>query len=299
MIFMKRHFVSVVIPTYNRGKKLSKTLESLIAQSYPKDGYEVIVVDDGSTDNTGEVVKEFRRKFKKFRYFKQENRGPAAARNIGIKNSRGEIIAFTDDDCIVPRDWLDRLVATYERFPDVVGVGGYIEAREDILKKNIFAQYESYEARVIYGLGREVIFGGADTPGMGTANVSFKKQVLEEVGGFDEFFRSAAGEDMDLKKRIGEKGYKFVYIPLKVTHIQDYSFRRFVIQSWVRGLGSKYFDRKYRRKTFLESVVKIVFFPVILVYLILKNPFNWYHIKMNAVRTARMFISSIARIVGG
>jgi len=296
---MKHPFVSIVIPTYNRAGKLRETLESLTSQSYPKNRYEVIVVDDGSTDRTEDAVGGFKRGFRNLRYLRQRNRGPAAARNFGIKEGRGGIIAFTDDDCIVPKDWVDELVAAYERNPEVAGVGGYLEASAELLKRNIFAQYESYEARVVYGLGDEELIGGENVPGMGTANVSFKKKILEEVGGFDDFFRTAAGEDMDLKKRIAERGYKFVYIPLKVTHIQNYDFNRFLKQSWVRGVGSKYFDRKYGRRTALESLAKILFWPAILVYLILESPLDARHVKMSAVRVVRMFVSSVARLIGG
>jgi glycosyltransferase involved in cell wall biosynthesis len=96
--------ISAVVPTFNRIATLRQTLTALAAQDYPD--YEIIVVDDGSSDGTGDVVT---REFPAVRYVRQPNRGPAAARNVGIRAALGDIVAFTDDDCLPPVDWLSRL----------------------------------------------------------------------------------------------------------------------------------------------------------------------------------------------
>lgn len=136
---------SVVIPTYNRAATLRQTLTALMAQDYPD--YEIIVVDDGSTDDTRAMIA---REFPQVRYIYQQNRGPAAARNRGIAHARGEIIAFTDDDCVPPRDWLARLADGYARYPDVVGVGGYLEAPDEVLQRALLARYERFIARRVF-----------------------------------------------------------------------------------------------------------------------------------------------------
>ena len=101
--------VSVVIPTYNRKERLKDTLESLFHQTIPKDQYEIIVVDDGSSDGTEELVQVMIKTSPcSLRYFKQKNQGQAAARNLGIKNAVAEIIGFTDDDCIVDAGWIQK-----------------------------------------------------------------------------------------------------------------------------------------------------------------------------------------------
>jgi len=289
--------VSIVIATYNRVDKLKNTIDSILAQDYAND-YEIIIVDDGSADETEAKVNALVKKYWKIRYFKQEHKGPAAARNLGIKKSKYDIVAFTDDDCLVPEDWLKKLVDGYKKYPNVVGVGGYIEAKDETLKNNVFAQWERFEAREIYGLREEEVVGGFECPGMGTANASFKKKILNEVNGFDEFFKSAAGEDMDLKYRISKGGYKFLYSPIKVTHMQDYNWNRFIKQSWTRGIGSKYFDMKYERSTILESIAKIFFSPLIFIYFIFTSSINLQNIKMHALRTIRLFVASTARIIG-
>ena len=93
--------VSIIIPTYNRAHLIAECLESVLNQTF--NDYEVIVVDDGSTDNTKEAVEPY---FDRIRYTKQENRGNAGARNSGIELAKGEIIAFTDADCAPSVDWL-------------------------------------------------------------------------------------------------------------------------------------------------------------------------------------------------
>ncbi|MGQ9493407.1 MAG: glycosyltransferase family 2 protein [Anaerolineae bacterium] len=235
------HF-SLIIPTYNRQALLRHCLTAAIAQRYPD--YEIIVVDDGSMDNTGEMV---RSDFPQVRYIRQEsNRGPAAARNRGIEIATGEIIAFTDDDCLIPVDFLARLAEGYQRYSEVAGVGGYLEAPDDILQHNVFAQYEAYVTRRVYRAGAEPYIGGFECPAGGTNSMSYRRRVLEEVGGFDETFPYAAGEDADLKWRVVERGHRLLYVPVKVLHLQPYSFCSFWRQHKQRGRGSVHFERKYR-----------------------------------------------------
>ncbi|MCS6911591.1 MAG: glycosyltransferase family 2 protein, partial [Anaerolineales bacterium] len=130
---------SVVIPTYNRQATLRRCLTALLAQTYP--AHEIIVVDDGSTDGTAEMMT---RDFPIVRFFRQKNAGPASARNRGIREASGDVIAFTDDDCLPPADWLERLADGYRRHPDVAGVGGYLDAPDEVLADNALAQYDYF-----------------------------------------------------------------------------------------------------------------------------------------------------------
>lgn len=234
---------SVVVATHNRLRLLGRCLESLLAQDYPHP-YEVVVVDDGSSDGTEDMI---RRDFPQVRYLYQEQRGPAAARNLGLTMSQNEIIAFTDDDCLVATDWLKRLASGYKRHPEVAGVGGYMEAPEELLRSNPFAQYERYISRQVHGVGEEEYLGGFECPAGATNNISYRRQVLEEVGGFDESFPYPAGEDADLKWRICSRGYKLLYVPVKATHLRPYTWESFKAQSLIQGKGRTYFERKYGR----------------------------------------------------
>jgi glycosyltransferase involved in cell wall biosynthesis len=230
-------YFSVVIPTYNRKATLRQTLAALSAQAHAD--YELIVIDDGSTDGTRELVAA---QFPHVRYLQQPQGGPASARNAGIRVAKGEVIAFTDDDCVPPRDWLTILADGYDRFPSAAGVGGYLEAPETVLKRETLARYETFMARTVYGVNECEQFAGFSSPAGGTNNLSYRRPVLELVRGFDETFRYAAGEDADLKWRICELGYNLLFIPVKMTHIQDYSWARLRRQSYFRGRGRTHFE---------------------------------------------------------
>jgi GT2 family glycosyltransferase len=220
---------------------LRQTLAALTAQDYAD--YEIIVVDDGSTDSTHEMIAA---EFPTVRYLHQQNRGPAAARNRGIAVATGEIVAFTDDDCVPPRDWLTRLADGYARYPQVAGVGGYLEAPDDVLYHEPLARYESFIARHVYRVGDREYVGGFECPAGGTNNMSYRRAVLDQVGGFDETFPFAAGEDADLKWRICQTSAQLLYVPVKMTHLHAYDWASFKRQAYIRGKGRVCFDAKHR-----------------------------------------------------
>ena len=259
--------ISVVIPTHNRKDLLRRCLEAVLNQDYPD--YEVIVVDDGSTDGTGEMV---RREFPQVRIIRQvPNRGPAAARNRGIEVATGEIVAFTDDDCVVPRDWLTRLAEGFRRYPDVAGVGGFQDPPETLIRDNPIARAEHTRRLRRWGerAFREVA-GSAEVPGLGTNNVAYRRDVLLEVGGFDEHFPVAAGEDADLKLRIAQAGYELLYLPIGVDHHRTYTWKAQWQMSIRRGIGAYYFEAKHggppgRWRVLLRMGKRLFQFPLYLV----------------------------------
>lgn len=243
--------ISVVIPTYNREEGLRRVLNSLLSQTI-KD-FEIIVVEDGSKV-AEKIVSEFQNKIKFMRYFWQENAGPAAARNLGIRQANAAIIAFTDDDMKLPPEWLEKLLDGFARHPEVSGVGGYMKAPNEVFIKSKFAQYEWFVSHITYHADETEKVGGFENPAGGTNNLAFKKDILNEVGGFDENFPVPAGEDADLKKRITDKGYKLLYIPLKAEHYQPYGLKRFIRQSYVRGIGTYYFVNKHEGKLSTKTI---------------------------------------------
>jgi glycosyltransferase involved in cell wall biosynthesis len=234
---------SVVVPTFNRQATLRQTLAALVAQDSAD--YEIIIVDDGSTDSTREMIAA---EFPNVRYLHQQNCGPAAARNNGIRAASGDVIAFTDDDCLPPLKWLARLADGLTRHPQVVGVGGYLEAPDDVLARSVLARYEKYIARQVYRVSDREYLGGFECPAGGTNNMAYRREVLSEVGGFDEFFRYAAGEDADLKWRICQHKYTLLYIPLKVTHLREYTWAHLRRQSFMRGKGRTQFEIRHGRR---------------------------------------------------
>ncbi|KJR41168.1 glycosyl transferase family 2 protein, partial [Candidatus Magnetoovum chiemensis] len=108
---MQKNLFSVIIPTYNRSGTLSRCLEALSAQDFPFDKFEVIVCDDGSSDDTAAAVTRFKASLT-LKYIRQDNKGPAAARNLGILNSIGKYLLFLNDDAIAA----DNLLTNHSRF---------------------------------------------------------------------------------------------------------------------------------------------------------------------------------------
>ena len=234
-----------MLATYNRARKLEMCLESIFNQKLPSEQYEVIVVDDGSSDGTPQLLERFQKRCSNLSFRCQSNRGAAAARNLGVKHARAGVVAFTDDDCLVPSNWLERMLDGFARYPQVAVVGGYQEASEATLAQSAVARFERFQTREDYNAKEEEVVGGMETPAVVTNNMAIKKEVFWQVGGFDESFPGAAGEDADLKKRIADANYQLLYLPLKVTHQQDYNFKGFVRQSFGRGIGSRHFQRKW------------------------------------------------------
>ncbi|MEM3399440.1 MAG: glycosyltransferase [Candidatus Micrarchaeia archaeon] len=238
----KKPELSVVVPTYNRAEKLKETLNSLLRQSIP---CEIIIVDDGSRDDTPLIAKNFG-----FKYIKCEHRGPAASRNIGIKNANADIVAFIDDDCIAPERWAETLLEGYKRHPHVAGAGGYMLPPQDA--KGIFADYERHNTKKYGAFSGESVYK-EDGPVGSTCNMSYRKSVLLEAGGFDERFVSAAGEDIDLRDRVYELGYSLLFIPVAVIHNADYSFRGFLRRSLMRADGVFVYEQKRGRRFSIKT----------------------------------------------
>ncbi len=240
----KSNLVSVVVPVKNSEKTISKTLGSILNQSYKR--IEIIVIDDGSTDNTEKTIKEVvkENKYKiKIRYLKNgKNLGPAITRNKGIKNAKGKVIFFTDSDCFVPEKWLEKIMKEYtER--DIGGVGGYLEPGE----KNFVAWLERMQNKYLLKIGNEKVTGYGECPTGYTNSMTYLKEALIKVNGFDENFKFPSGEDFDLKKRICKAGYKLVYLPLPITHLENYDFDYLLKRIITRGLNRKLPGSKTKR----------------------------------------------------
>lgn len=188
--------VSVVIPAYNRAEFVQTCLASVFSQTYPLDRYEVILVDDGSTDRTVEQVRELAQQWGgSFRLIQKPNGGPASARNAGFRASQAEIIAFIDSDCVAEAGWLEKLVSALAA-SDASGVGGPLA---NVSPKGWVSHYLNctsfFRHRVRHGKVDYLL----------TANVAFRRSALLAVNGFSEM--GVWGEDADLSFRLVQAGY--------------------------------------------------------------------------------------------
>jgi len=226
--------VSVVIPTYNRKDMLRRSLAATTSQDYPD--YEVIVVDDGSTDGTGEMV---RREFPTVRYIRQEpNRGPAAARNQGVEAATGNILAFTDDDCVPPSNWLRRHLQYYSG-EEIGAVGGpQVSPSPNFYDKFEMAHYMNEYVGPMRRLEKIVSWEG-----LATSNMSVRREVFERVGKFDEAFLT--GADPEFIRRVIRSGYVIVRDPsLRVAHLKVHTFTSYLRMRFRRGCGVVLTDLK-------------------------------------------------------
>src|SRR3990172_1947954 len=130
--------VSVIVPAYNAQKTIGQCIDALLVQKYPRENYEVIVIDDGSTDGTAEVAKAY-----PVKYLYQINQGPATARNVGVREALGEIILFTDSDCVPFDNWIAEMVKPFEDKEVVAVKGAYKTKQKSMMAR--FAQLEFEE----------------------------------------------------------------------------------------------------------------------------------------------------------
>ncbi len=222
---------SVVIPTFNRFSSLKRTLESVLRQTFNPSEYEVIVVDDGSSHGTANYLTELA-SAGYIHYLRQEHKGPAAARNAGIRAARGTYIAFTDDDCVVPPQWLRELLMAFEKERASL-IGGVAVNR---VKRSLFAEAGQF----INSFLEDAI---NITPGQArfltSNNIACRREELVAEGLFDERFKSAGAEDRELCERLVHSGRKVVFEPtIEVEHYHNLTFTAFLRQQYNYGKGS-------------------------------------------------------------
>ena len=213
--------VSVVVCVYNGERTMDSCLAALEKLNYPN--YEVIVVNDGSTDGTRQIAEGYN----DIRLIHQENKGLSEARNVGIRAATGEIVAFTDADCMADPDWLTHLVARFQS-SDFGAVGG----------PNLTPPDDSFIASCVAvspGAPTHVLLDDEVAEHIPGCNMAFRREALEAIAGFDPIFR-AAGDDVDLCWRLQNKGYKIGFSPAAVVwHYRRNTVRDYLKQQ--RGYG--------------------------------------------------------------
>jgi glycosyltransferase involved in cell wall biosynthesis len=188
--------LSVIIPVYNGEKTIGKCLSPLLVQSRKPD--EIIVVDDGSDDRTADIVKTF----KKVTLLRQEHKGPAAARNLGAKKAKGNILLFTDSDCIPDKEWVSEMAKPFES-KETAGAQG----RYKTIQKGIIARFVQLEIEDRYDRMKKRKY----IDFIGSYAAGYRKSAFLEFSGFDEAFPLASGEDPELSFKLAKAGHKMVF----------------------------------------------------------------------------------------
>lgn len=228
--------VSVIVPTYNRPERLGACLNALARLDAPEGGFEVVVVDDGSPVHAASVAAPFRDRLA-VEVIRQENAGPAAARNRGAARARGALLAFTDDDCQPSTGWLRAYAEAARERPGHLLIG----TTTNMLRSNPFAEASQLLIDYLYEYygpesGRSLL--------VASNNMALPAEAYRAMGGFDERFGRAAAEDRDFSARWHEAGRPAARVPEAVVeHTHEMGFREYWRQHATYGRGAARYHR--------------------------------------------------------
>ncbi len=214
--------ISIIIPAFDAIATIGECLAALVAQ-LPPDA-EIIVVDDGSRDVTRAMVARF-----PARLITQARRGPAAARNLGAREARGEMLLFTDADCVPAPNWIEEITRPFGN-ETIAGVKGTYRTRQ----REWTARFVQAEYDAKYDLMRD----HARIDFVDTYSAAYRRAIFLANEGFDEGFPRASGEDIEFSYRLAQRGYRLVFAPNAVVYHRhparpgDYVRRKFYIGYW-------------------------------------------------------------------
>ena len=219
--------ISVVIPVYNGEDTIAPCLASLLAQADSPHALEIIVADDGSRDGTRAAVAQY----PGVRLISQpRNMGPAAARNRGAAEASGEILLFTDADCVPSDTWVNDMAASFAGDPKIAGVKGVYRTKQ----RHLTARFVQLEFEFKYERMKRqesIVF-------IDTYSAGYRRKVFLECGGFDTSFPVAATEDIELSFRLASQGYRMAFNPKAYVYHQhpiswvDYMKRKYKYAYW-------------------------------------------------------------------
>jgi GT2 family glycosyltransferase len=227
---------SVIIPTYNRPQKLSLGLSALSEIDYPH--FEVVIVDDGSLMSLDEVIAIWRKKLT-ITLVRQENQGPSTARNLGVSHAKGKFLAFTDDDCVPAKDWLNNFAQQLEKTPCTLVGGRTVNG----LSNNVYASTSQMLVDYLYDYYNKGEDKTRQTSFFTSNNFAVSKDIFMLIGGFSQKFPLAAAEDREFCDRALKLGYEMIYLPAAlVDHYHDLTLAQFWQQHFNYGRGAIHFN---------------------------------------------------------
>ncbi len=278
---MKKY--SVIFCTYNREKYIYNAMKSIADQSFAADRYEIVLVNNNSTDSTEQICRQFQTDYPhiNFLYFVETNQGLSYARNRGIEESTGDILIFVDDDATAFDGYMAAIDAFFDNYPQAVAAGGPIVPVYEAAKPKWLSHYtEQLIGGALYEGKDEKPFRNGKYPGGG--NSAFRKTVFEKYGLFNvELGRKGTGligaEEKDLYDRLVKGGEVFYYLPQMGIHhyipekkLTDAHFREltYSIGKSERIRTKAVSPKSYRKRIFAEikkwigSIVLFVFYTI-------------------------------------
>jgi glycosyltransferase involved in cell wall biosynthesis len=240
--------LSIVLPTFNRAVELPAAIASALEQTAPADRYELIVVDNNSTDRTEQAVADIARAHPgRVRYVHEARQGVSYARQAGIDSARAPIIAFFDDDVRVSSNWVETILRTFDEHSETECIGGKVLPKWST-PPPVWLTSSHWAPLALQDFGDTAMTVGATNPrGLISANLACKKTLLDRIGGFSpEFQRVKDGigslEDDEWNRRLWKSGGTALYVPELVTTTDVPSTRltRAYHRRWHRGHGRFY-----------------------------------------------------------
>jgi GT2 family glycosyltransferase len=279
---------SIIVPTRNRPERLLWCLEAMTALHYPRESFEVIVINDGGSMPPERRLALLAERIE-LTILTQENAGPAQARNYGVQRARGEYLAFTDDDCAPAPEWLAALDQAFRVAPHALVGGRTVNA----LDRNLCSEASQLLVEYLYRYYNGAFDRGANF--FASNNLAVSAEAFRELRGFDSSFRRAAAEDRDLCARWRLGGGGFHYAPdAVVRHAHALNLAAFVRQHFGYGCGAYRFRvRQTRRGGERVRLEPLGFYVGLLGF-----PFRRGILWRNAVIAWLMGMSQVANAAG-
>ena len=275
-------FISVIIPAKNEERLIRSCITSLRQLNYPKDQFEILIIDGLSADRTAEVAREMGATV-----IRNEKQTVSPGRNIGFENAKGELIAFTDADCIVDKAWLSSCVKYFEKDDTVACVGGpnLTPADESDFGKAVGFVFDQpvFAAGSIHARELNEVKEVTSIPG---CNAIYRQSVLSRVMPLDETMLT--GDDTLLNRKILDLGYRLLYTPdVKVFHYRRPSPKKLWKQFYRYAIGRLQVGKKDKRLLNFAHILAGLGLPLGLFLLLLlvwsKNSFLWSLLLLSAI----------------
>jgi glycosyltransferase involved in cell wall biosynthesis len=250
--------ISIIVISHNEERNISECLESLLSLDYPKDSYEIIIVDS-SNDGTRDIV----RKYQGVRLFLSDHKGFSPKRNVGIREAHFELIAFIDADCIAPPQWLNKIqIKIHDQKVGAVTSSVLPPPNSPFIGKLIACLGKPGGGAIGYDSYFKKLERGIDS--VATGNSLFKRSVLTKVGGFDEQTSLyAGGEDWDISKRILATGDVLEFEPDAFVYHKTRNLKQFIKWSFRNGVAQYLYYRKN------DDVIRVLLSPFSLLWVVI------------------------------